>query len=351
MPCSNICPINFFSAGRSEASVALLPLLLREVRVEHLALVRPVLDLRVEADGRRNWDFAEAEPLRRPGSIRLAQAATGPELRRMPSELQDFARNASPIQTRAERLGDGINAISLADVQVRGGTVRYSDLRHGTRREIADIDMRLAVGDGPAPLDLKGSVKLAGETVAVEARAGSLRDALAERPFELGLKLAAGSVTATAEGKVATGPAPGFEGNVKLKALSLADLGRLLQLPVAGGERLGAVAVEGYLKTSAQGASLANATLLAADTTASGTVSVDVRAARPAVKANLRLSALDLNRLLDTEGEAAPAAPHARPPESAAGAKPARSIDDLPRRTAPDSAPKPGLQHDIRYRP
>ena len=62
-------------AARLEVSVALMPLITREVQIDQLVLVKPVIDLRVDANGRRSWDFAEAEGLRQAVPARYAQAS------------------------------------------------------------------------------------------------------------------------------------------------------------------------------------------------------------------------------------------------------------------------------------
>ncbi|MGI9476416.1 MAG: AsmA family protein, partial [Hyphomicrobiaceae bacterium] len=46
------------SAKQIDVSVALMPLLSRNVQVEHVGLVRPVIDLHVDGKGRPNWEFA-----------------------------------------------------------------------------------------------------------------------------------------------------------------------------------------------------------------------------------------------------------------------------------------------------
>jgi AsmA protein len=134
-----------FSAERIEVSLALFPLIYREVKVDRLTLIRPVIDLRVDDDGRRSWEFATGGEGRPP--LRYAQVS-GPrsDAGSTPPELADFMRNASPPQVASandRRLG--LEALSLADVRVEQGRIRYANRRSGFARELAGIDAILSL--------------------------------------------------------------------------------------------------------------------------------------------------------------------------------------------------------------
>ena len=82
------------TAERLDLELEIMPLLLREVAVERLVIRRPVVALRIDADGRRSWDFASADDLRDGTVVRFAQAGQrGPDGRQLPRELKEFVRN------------------------------------------------------------------------------------------------------------------------------------------------------------------------------------------------------------------------------------------------------------------
>lgn len=132
-----------------EVQVALLPLVSRNVSVERLVLRRPVIELRVDGQGRRSWDFAAAGSLPQPGLLRYAQVATrGADGQKLPAELQDFVKNASPANTAAKVKLGGAGGLSFGDVHVAEGTIKYADARKGVQHEVKGIDARLlAQGD------------------------------------------------------------------------------------------------------------------------------------------------------------------------------------------------------------
>ncbi len=328
------------TADGMDVRLALAPLIMREIKVERLVLQRPVIDLRVDANGRRNWDFAEADPLRVPGP-RFAQAATRPDTRK---DLQDFAKNASTPQP-ISRKSAPLESLTLGDVRIVDGTLRYADQRQGRQHEVKGIDAKLVLGEFAGPFQLTGKLDYAGEPLSVDARLASLKDAVDERPTEVTIKLSGRPVDASYRGLVASGGASAsLDGRVSLKAPSAAALARLVTLPLAGLDALGAIAVEGQLKTGPTSVSLNDASLALGETAAKGSLSVDTAGARPLVKANLRFAVLDLNKLSALSptavmpmpvGGAAPPLPAASSPAPGSGspAAPAQSIEDLLRRS------------------
>ena len=90
-------------------------------------------------------------------------------------------KNASPANRAADRLA-GLSALSLGDVRIQGGTVRYGDQRTGATHEVGDIDARIGLKDLGGPLSLAGQLVWAKETLKVDASVFSLRDLVEERP-------------------------------------------------------------------------------------------------------------------------------------------------------------------------
>lgn len=347
--------------------VALMPLITREVAVEQMHLRKPVIDLRIDAQGRRSWDFARLIDPDTPGSpVRYAQVnPRGADGKPVPKELQDFARNASTPPSAKSRLG--VNSVAMDDVRISEGTLRYTDVRQGLRHELTSLDARIAVKETNGPLEIDGSFVTGGEKVTVAGHASSLLELLDERPTKVTVKLGSQSLDIDYNGTALIGQASAFEGKLSVKAPSLDGLGRLVQLPIAGTAKLGALAIDGQLRTGKTSVGLSEANLALGDVTAQGSLAVETAGARPRIDANLRIAALDLNQLAAklegtslTPGSAPPVPPRAdgwgpqvapvtpvppakqaapaapQPPAKAAPAERApQSIEDLINRTAP----------------
>jgi AsmA protein len=331
-------------ADRIEVRLALLPLIVREVKVERLSLTRPTIALRVDQEGRRSWDFA----LREAPPVRYAQAAgRTTDAKRLPPELREFAKGSTP-QPAGSGTSLGLEGLSLADVRIRDGIVRYSDLPNGLARELRVDTARLALPQAGGPLDLEGQVLLAGERLAVEGRLDTPRDLLADRTADLRLKIDGAPVSLRFVGKVTAGSAALAEGALSFQSPAAARLTALLgaEHPLARG--LGAIAIDGAVKASQTGVTVSSATLAAAGSSATGSVEVALGRARPGITANLRFARLDLDRALALGSSTEPAAPSATLGRFAApagvveGLPPPASIDDLLARSGePSAGPAP----------
>ena len=142
------------TADSIEVGVALLPLLRQEIVVDRLVLHQPVFALRVDRDGRRSWDTAQIEAPRR---VRLAQADTGERGTRLDfSSGTPLAGGAEPGPERPRESA----GVSLADVRVLDGTVRYSDERTGAGYEIAAIGAELQLASVAGAARRQGQLRV-----------------------------------------------------------------------------------------------------------------------------------------------------------------------------------------------
>ncbi len=347
--------------------VALMPLITREVAVEQMHLRKPVIDLRIDAQGRRSWDFARLiDPDAPGGLVRYAQVnPRGADGKPIPKELQDFAKNASTPPSAKSRLG--VNSVAMDDVRISEGTLRYTDARQGIQHELTSLDVRIAVKETNGPLQINGSFVTGGENVTVTGQASSLLELLDERPAQVAVKLGSQPLEIDYNGTALIGQASAFDGKLSVKAPSIDGLGRLVHLPISGLSKLGALVLDGQLRTSKTALSLSEASFALGDLTAQGSLGLETGGPRPRIDANLRIAALDFNQLaakLDgaslVAGSPAPgqsrdagAGPHVAPvapvppikqavpaiPQPPAKTVPAeqapQSIEDLLNRTAP----------------
>ncbi len=329
------------TADRLEINLALLPLVLREVKVERLSLLRPVLDLRVDAQGRRSWDFAGAAVPGLEANVRYAQASgRANDAQRLPPELKEFVKNASPPGNPGSGSPLGLEGLSLADVHIADGTIRYADAQipshvAGNAREVSGIDARIALPTVGGPLDVNGHVVVQGERIAVDGRLETLREVLAERPANVRLKLVGKTLAASYDGKLVGGALMGVDGRLDLKTPSAEGLARLLQLPLFGLEGVGQLALDGAVKASGTSIALSSASFAVGETSGTGSFSLDAGRNRPRIAANLRLASVDLDRLAALAQSGAQHQSGAEPPAVGRFAAPPaattapKSIDDL----------------------
>ena len=312
-----------------DISVALWPLFQREVRVQKLALRDPVFHLAVDADGRRSWEFAANDGGRPPARIRLAQADTGAPLSDADPGLgaprPDDAQGGSTF-----RVGE----LALDDVRIDNGSLLYHNALTGGTTELSAINVSLALAALTQPVNADGSLDWKGRTVRFDGTLTSLAELVQNRPAKLKVALASDALEATFEGSATLEDALLTEGILSANSSSARDLLTWFGANLRPSDGFGRLSAKGLLRGTREQFTFSNAEIVLDRTTAHGELSLDTRGMRPLVKADLKLSELDLNLYRSKGGSAALAQPRA--PD-------ATSIDDILERTEP-APPGPRVQ-------
>mgnify|MGYP000494592016 CR=1 FL=1 len=335
---------------RMEVALSLLPLIAREVRIDRLTLIKPTLDLRVDASGRRSWDFAAHS-----APVRYAQAAGHmTDADALPAEVKEFARNGTaPGAVSLRRAMDGL---SLADIRVVDGRVTYADARTGLVRVVSGIDANISLPAAGSTLQLMGHFAMAAERFAVEARIERFAELMAGRPVAASVKLNGPTFRASYDGRLASLRRLAGEGQLRMEAPSAVPLAWLMGASLGGLESVGPLAFDGRLRLSPGAAAVTAATFTAGATRGTGAFSLETAADRPRIVANLRFAALDAERLSVVEATDATerqgsAGRFALPAGSLPGAAAPRSIDELLVREQAESPPAPSTKgHGFRLR-
>lgn len=285
-----------------EASVAMLPLLGRRVTIDKVVLSEPEFELRVDGQGRRSWDFAGLATL---PTVQVAQAPRGKAAdgseQALPPELEDFVRNSSngaappSAPPSSGRRGSSVQDVVFGDIRIDNGTVRYRDDRAGLSEEVRAINVRLTGKSLATPLEAKGSLVLRGDKVDIDARLGSPKALMEERPSRVALAIVTQRGGARYDGSLSLSKGPQLDGTMKLDTKSVRGLAQWIGASLPEGPGLGAFTLEGDFKSGPTWVALSNAKARLDDVNASGSVNIDFVGGRPNLKTNLKLSALDLN--------------------------------------------------------
>lgn len=315
------------------AHVAWRPLLTGRVAVTSLGLMQPTLELVVDADGRRNWDFADFLETAPAVRVRLAQLAQRFQHGQgLPPELYEALERSVVARSKARlgRVGD------LQNVSATGAALRYTNARTGTNREIAGVDLRLDLSD-ERRVGIAASATWGGERAIVEGelqRSGSQQAKLKARIGRL--------LEATWHGGIAPLLASSaVEGQISVRAESASALAELAGFGALGA-LTGALSIDGGLRWSGEVLELDDAAISLEGATASGSIAAEPMRQPPLIRADLKLSELDLHRYVaGAIGHQGKQPARANDPREEAS----RSIGDLLRRTEDDGLPAtPRLQ-------
>ena len=280
--------------------VPLLSLLSRQFAVKRLLLVHPTIELRIDAEGRRNWSFARA-----PGGTQPATDADAGH--------REPAAGPSVRSAKGSGVATAFDQLSLENVHISDGTLRFADDRNGALKEITAINVNLSLADLAGPLQSKGSFAWNGEKVAFDGKLSPARALLGDQRGRVVLALNARLVEASYDGTLSLSPAPTFEGKATLKAPSVGALAEWLGRHVAADS--GAVDVTATLGLEQGRLAITDLNGVASGGALSGSLALETERARPYLSGTLRTSDLDLGHLLlrDSAANAVPAAAPGRP--------------------------------------
>lgn len=321
------------SMDRLDVRLKLWPLLSGKIVVDTLALTKPVFDLRVDAQGRKTWDFA-AQSNQLP--IRLAQAATGtandaPYL--VPESARDFFNEANEADVTAASSGTRIAALSeieFGEVRIDDGTVRLSDARRNTHAHVEGINVALRAEALAKPLNATGDLVWKGERVGITATLTSLEAILHNAPARLVTTFESAHILAGYDGLVEFDDVLILDGAMIVEARSLREAAAWLGTALPQSTGFGPLSLEGRLKVAGNTVSLLNSRSSLDGAAATGDVTVTTGGMQPYIKGNLQVTELDLNKYIGSPPPLGDATRSQSPSRSPGGAAPGpQSIDDL----------------------
>jgi len=275
-------------------------LLRRELQVERVDLDHPVIVLRTDADGRRNWDLrkdASDQPRLRSGKTddKGAPAAN-------PAAAVAINKPA-PVRVAA------LQGLGFRDVHITSGTIRAIDDRSGFNEVLSDVSLNLALDEIEGPVRFDGTVIWSGEPTNVKGTLGSASSVLTGDPVALDMTLAGRLATTSIKGTFSQLEPSPLNGHLELSAPSLRDLMGWLKHPLPAGPGFGALTLAADFGLSTDGFTARNANLALDGGKMTGGLSLMHGPDRPMLRAELAIDHLDLNSYLADEQAPAATAP------------------------------------------
>ncbi len=315
---------------RLDATIQLWPLLSKQVLVDRVVLQSPRFTLVTDTQGRRNWDFADAQMFRS-GPRRVQYAKAGPlDLNDLPEDLRDFAKGATDAN-RVTRAG-GADGFALARVRIIDGALLQVDERTKTGEEFKSIDMTIDAGEANGPLQASGTFVWQGEVVRLDTRVMPLQALASGAPAQTTIALTSQAGQVTFAGTASGGGTPKLEGLVTAKSPSIAKASHWLGRPVVGEMASGPFTFKGRVTAGGTKLAVADTVLTAPDLNLTGALTLDQSGPRPKLSGSVRVADLNLEaflrlRLLEPTPRAHAAMPAAK--AGAAAGPAAQSIEDL----------------------
>lgn len=259
------------------------PLLSGAVKIDSFVLVRPVINLEIDKDGRANWDFETAEAAAPPSETVAGREAA-----------------EAPAPTGASSLPE----ISLGDVRLEDGLVTYRDARSGQVVELSDIQMKLSLPDLDSPVRADGSLVWNEEKLDLELETEKLRGLMAGQTTPVSLALRSNPVTLDYAGSVTKAATPKIDGDLDLNVPSVRGLAAWTGSPLeAPGEGLGPLKIQGKIDATDKVFRFSQASIALDEMNATGDLTTDISGRVPYLKGRLDVDRIDLNTYLPAPEE------------------------------------------------
>jgi len=256
----------FLSASAVTAEFDIWSLLTGVVRVDALTLDEAYIDLRLDADGRANWEFAEAQD-RRPARVRPAAVHAG-------------LAGAPHMQIRQIRLRDS--------------TIRYHSHNLASPLQISDANLTLLQPDAASAATLSGFFRSRGRRIDVEASLNTPQHLNRGKPAEVQIALESAFAQLNFTGQVKRDRAYRLSGTLTADATALDEV-----FAVAGADT--APALQSATLTAKLDAQESNWKLTELEATfddmaATGKLAMVQQSERSMLNGNLAFDRLDLDK-------------------------------------------------------
>ncbi|MCH9809060.1 MAG: AsmA family protein [Alphaproteobacteria bacterium] len=313
--------------------VKLLPLLSRKVSVDQFILQSPQFDLRVDKNGRKNWEFALMGAKAR--AVRFAQApSTGATLSDAGIRLAQAPASQGGNQGGSMDLA-ALEQIELGDVRIINGSLRYRDNKAAANEQVDKINVKVELTSIASPFTASGDLVYKGDKIDFKASLRNLKRILGKKPATLNATVSTPRLAGSYNGSIDAAGVLKLDGKINAQTKSVRSLVKWLgtDLPPARGFR--AFTLNGKLKANGPVYSLSGIDMTLDGAKGTGNVTVSTAGARPKIEGNLRLSELDLNEYMangETAGGGKKKKARARPKgnsKNAANGNQPSSIEDL----------------------
>lgn len=243
------------------------PLLSGNLKVTEVKLVRPVINLEIDAKGRGNWRFE--------------------------AQKKDAKADALDDNEQAEPQDD----LSFRDVRLTEGVLTYRDQRTKTVQRVEAIDVSVKLPSLDEPMALSGGLTWNGEAITIDGEIAKPRALSSRGKSAVKAKINGSVLNATFEGTVDTAGRT-IKGKVDLKTESAHRLASWAGIALPKVKGFGPMTLSGEMSTAGDRIAFDNAQLSLDDMKGSGNLALATAGETPHLKGDFKLDKLDINPYL-----------------------------------------------------
>ncbi|MCE9524345.1 MAG: AsmA family protein [Alphaproteobacteria bacterium] len=250
----------------------LWPLLSGSLKVTEIRLVKPVIHLEIDKDGRGNWLFEPQSAT--PGAPVPAQPSTS-------TSSADF---------------------SFRDVTLSDGTLTYRDARTGTDQRVDAVNASVKLPSLDQPLTFKGGLTWNKEAITIDTEVANPRALSSGGKSDLKTKIDAEVMSASFAGDIDAATSA-IAGKVDFKTRSARRLAAWAGVDLPKVRGFGPMALSGDLESTTGRIAFKHAKVSLDGMNGSGNLALETARAVPYVKGDFTLDQLNLNPYMGSGAE------------------------------------------------
>ncbi len=252
------------------ARVHLLPLLTGNIVVDQFVMIRPRMELTINADGKGNWEFG--------------------------GEGKEASESAS--QSGGSELSSPAQSFQIGLIEIRDGRIKYQDLATGSTFEATAINTEINWPNMSSPLVASGSLVWDGEVVTFDGEIADAFGFVSGNSSQTKLTLSASPIEITLSGLTSTAADFAMDGDLVLHAPSLRSLARWVGVDIPARPGLGTLSLNTHFTVGGNKISLSETKVSLDGNVAEGAVTFKMVEDRNYIQATLALATLDINPYL-----------------------------------------------------
>ncbi len=273
---------DFVKVKSFEVRIKLLPLLSKNIQVKKFILNEPRMVLVKNKDGRVNWE--------------------------LPKKTTEPKKDEKAPVGKISETGLPISALWVGNFSIKNGEVLWIDHAAGTRKQVSDINLTMQEVSLDRPVQLKFSAVLDKQPLSMQGSIGPVLKGFQEGSVSMDLSLKAlNELTMRLKGALENlAVTPGIELDLEVAEFSprkvVAAFGRTFPIATADPNALNRMTLNAHIKANSKKVSVSNGILDLDESKLNFSMKAS-DFSKPAVKFDLNLDQIDLDRYLPPKSD------------------------------------------------
>lgn len=274
---------NMLSVAELSLALETMPLLDKNVKIKHITLIKPVINLEKAKDGKVNWD------------IKMADAA--PKDTKAKDETDKITET---VETEAKPL---INSLTLGDIKIENAVVNYTDKFSDVKESLDNINLNISAKDFNSSAKIIGDIIYKSEKVKFDTELSSIQAVLDGDSVDNKLNISSSKFDVKFNGKLSSNKSEYLKGDFDVNVPSISGiskwLGKSIDIPFEK------ISFKANADVTSSKLKLSKLNLNLDEINGTGDARVYYKGAKPSIYADLKVNKINMDRFLNSNKSSA----------------------------------------------